>query len=52
MIIKSFFKIIDTVGLPKRSFKAIEKMNDGDKNVVKTLIDAFITKGKIKQLAL
>jgi len=40
------------VGLPKRSFKAIEKMNDGDKNVIKTLIDAFITKGKIKQLAL
>ena len=33
-------------------FKAIEKMNDGDKNVVKTLIDAFITKGKIKQLVL
>jgi transcriptional regulator with XRE-family HTH domain len=33
-------------------FMAIEKMNDNDKNVIKTLIDAFITKGKIKQLAL
>ena len=33
-------------------FKAIEKMNDTDKNVIKTLIDAFITKGKIKKLAL
>ena len=31
-------------------FKAIEKMNDDDKNVVKKLIDAFITKGKLKQL--
>jgi len=25
-------------------------MNDDDKNVVKKLIDAFITKGKLKQL--
>jgi transcriptional regulator with XRE-family HTH domain len=33
-------------------FKAIEKMNSNDKNVIKTLIDAFITKGKLKQLAL
>ncbi|HKK59155.1 MAG TPA: hypothetical protein VJ937_06730 [Salinivirga sp.] len=33
-------------------FKAIEKMNDSDKNVIKTLIDAFITKGKLKQLML
>ena len=33
-------------------FKSIEKMNDKDKSVIKTLIDAFITKGKIKQLAL
>lgn len=33
-------------------FKAIEKMNENDKNVVKTLIDAFITKSKIKLLAL
>jgi len=32
-------------------FKAIEKMNDKDKSVIKTLIDAFITKGKIRQLA-
>jgi hypothetical protein len=33
-------------------FKAIEKMPEQDKNVVKTLIDAFITKGKLKQLVL
>lgn len=33
-------------------FKAIEKMNDKDKSVVKTLIDAFTTKGKLKQLVL
>ncbi len=33
-------------------FKAIEKMNDKDKGVVKILIDAFITKGKLKQLVL
>jgi transcriptional regulator with XRE-family HTH domain len=32
-------------------FKAIEKMTDNDKSVVKTLIDAFITKKKIQQLA-
>jgi transcriptional regulator with XRE-family HTH domain len=33
-------------------FKAIEKMSDNDKNIIKTLIDAFITKRKIQQLAL
>jgi len=33
-------------------FKSIEKMNDTDKNVIKVLIDAFITKAKIKQLVL
>ena len=33
-------------------FKAIEKMNEKDKDVIKILIDAFITKGKLKQLAL
>jgi transcriptional regulator with XRE-family HTH domain len=33
-------------------FKSIEKMNDTDKNVIKILIDAFITKAKIKQLVL
>jgi len=33
-------------------FKAIEKMPEQDKNVVKTLIDAFITKGKLKHLVL
>jgi len=32
-------------------FKAIEKMPDNDKNIVKTLIDAFITKRKVQQLA-
>ena len=33
-------------------FRAIEKMSDNDKNIIKTLIDAFITKKKIQQLAL
>jgi len=33
-------------------FKAIEKMQERDKDVVKILIDAFITKGKLKQLVL
>lgn len=35
-----------------QQFKEVEKMNDADKNIIKRLIDAFITKGKIKQLAL
>lgn len=33
-------------------FKAIEQMTEKDKSVIKTLIDAFITKSKLKQLAL
>jgi transcriptional regulator with XRE-family HTH domain len=33
-------------------FMAIEKMQDNDKSVVKILIDAFITKKKIQQLAI
>lgn len=33
-------------------FKAIEKMPDKDKSVIKTLIDAFITKRQIQKLAL
>jgi transcriptional regulator with XRE-family HTH domain len=33
-------------------FKAIEQMDDKDKGIVKTLIDAFITKRKIQNLAL
>jgi len=33
-------------------FKTIEQMTEHDKDVVKTLIDAFITKAKIKKLAL
>ena len=33
-------------------FKIIEKLPENDKNVVKVLLDAFITKGKLKQLAL
>lgn len=32
-------------------FKAIEGMQEEDKTVIKTLIDAFITKKKIQQLA-
>ena len=35
-----------------QQFKAVEQMNDTDRAVIKRLIDAFITKGKIKQLAL
>ena len=33
-------------------FKIIEKLPENDKNVVKVFLDAFITKGKLKQLAL
>lgn len=33
-------------------FKIIEKLPEDDKNVVKVFLDAFITKGKLKQLAL
>ena len=33
-------------------FKAIENMNDTDKSVIKILIDAFITKAKIRKLAM
>lgn len=33
-------------------FKIIEKLPESDKNVVKVFLDAFITKGKLKQLAL
>ena len=32
-------------------FKAIEEMDDEDRNVIKKLIDAFITKKKIQKLA-
>jgi len=32
-------------------FKAVEAMPEEDKTIVKTLIDAFITKKKIQQLA-
>ena len=35
-----------------QQFKEVEKMNIEDKKTIKQLIDAFITKGKIKQLAL
>ena len=33
-------------------FKAVEQMNDEDKSTVKKVIDALITKSKLKQLAL
>jgi hypothetical protein len=33
-------------------FKAIENMQENDKSVIKILIDAFITKKKIQQLAI
>ena len=35
-----------------KQFKEVEKMNSDDKNLIKTLIDAFITKKKIQQLAI
>lgn len=35
-----------------QQFKAVELMNEADRTGIKRLIDAFITKGKIKQLAL
>lgn len=35
-----------------QQFKEVDKMNNDDKNTIKKLIDAFITKGKLKQLAL
>ncbi len=35
-----------------QQFKAVEQMNEADRTVIKKLIDAFITKGKIKQLTL
>jgi len=34
-----------------QQFKAVEQMDDEDKNVIKKLIDAFITKRKLQQLA-
>ena len=34
-----------------QQFKEIEKLNDEDKHLVKTFIDAFITKKKIQKLA-
>ncbi len=34
-----------------KQFKAVEKMSNDDKNVVLKLIDAFITKKKLKNLA-
>jgi transcriptional regulator with XRE-family HTH domain len=33
-------------------FKIIEKLPEKDKDVVKVLLDAFITKGKLRQLAI
>jgi transcriptional regulator with XRE-family HTH domain len=35
-----------------RQFRAVELMDEDDKSTVKKLIDAFITKKKIQQLAL
>ena len=34
-----------------QQFKAVEQMDDDDKTVIKKLIDAFITKRKLQQLA-
>ncbi len=35
-----------------QQFKAVDSMDKEDKAVIKKLIDAFITKGKLKRLAL
>ena len=35
-----------------QQFKAVEQMNEDDCTVIKKLIDAFITRAKIKQLTL
>jgi transcriptional regulator with XRE-family HTH domain len=35
-----------------QQFKAVQQMDDEDKRVIKTMIDAFITKRKVQQLAL
>lgn len=35
-----------------QQFRAVEQMDEDDKGTVKKLIDAFITKRKIQQLAL
>ena len=35
-----------------QQFKAVDSMGKEDKAVIKKLIDAFITKGKLKQLVL
>ena len=35
-----------------KQFKEVDLMNKDDKDTVKKLIDAFITKAKIKQLVL
>jgi transcriptional regulator with XRE-family HTH domain len=34
-----------------KQFKAVEKLNNDDKHLIKTFIDAFITKRQIQQLA-
>lgn len=34
-----------------QQFKEVEQMNDADKNTIKQLIDAFITKRKVQKLA-
>ena len=35
-----------------KQFKEVELMNEQDKHLVKTFLDAFITKKKIQKLAL
>jgi len=34
-----------------KQFKLVEKLNPEDKHLIKTLIDAFLTKRQIQQLA-
>lgn len=34
-----------------KQFKQVEQMNADDKNLIKTFIDAFLTKRQVQQLA-
>jgi hypothetical protein len=43
--------IYDYNGVPKQ-FQEVEKLEPTEKHLVKTFLDAFITKKKIQQLAL
>lgn len=50
MILFGQVKLIDKELI--KQFKEVEQMDDQDKHLVKTFLDAFITKKKIQKLAL